>query len=133
MAATPVSGFLVIADLTGYTAYQTSAGGRRGVGTTAQRVTGRLATLEEIVDWQPYDRVAWRLAVPGVGPVAATADLDPTDDGTRLRLRWGFEGAVAVDATAFQRMQGEKRAAYARLATVVAGALPVVQHEEARP
>ena len=32
---------------------ETSPGGRRGVGTTAQCVTGRLATLEEIVDWQP--------------------------------------------------------------------------------
>ena len=71
---------------------ETSAGGRRGVGTTAQCVTGRLATLEEIVDWQPYDRVAWRLAVPGVGPVAATADLEPTDGGTRLRLRWADLG-----------------------------------------
>ncbi len=71
---------------------ETSAGGRRGVGTTAQCVTGRLATLEEIVDWQPYDRVAWRLSVPGVGPVAATADLEPTDGGTRLRLRWALRG-----------------------------------------
>ena len=79
---------------------ETSAGGRRGVGTTAQCVTGRLATLEEIVDWQPYDRVAWRLAVPGVGPVAATADLEPTEDGTRLRLRWAYEGAAAADAAA---------------------------------
>jgi hypothetical protein len=77
--------------------------------------------------------VAWRLAVPGVGPVAATADLEPTDDGTHLRLRWAFEGAAVADAAAVARVQGEKRAAYARLATVVAGALPVVQREEARP
>ncbi len=111
---------------------ETSAGGRRGVGTTAQCVTGRLATLEEIVDWQPYDRVAWRLAVPGVGPVAATAELEPTEGGTRLRLRWGAEGAAAADAAAFQRMRGEKEAAYGRLATVVSGALPVVEQKEAR-
>ena len=110
-----------------------AAGGRRGVGTTAQCVTGRLATLEEIVDWQPYDRVAWRLVVPDVGPVAATADLEPADDGTHLRLRWAFEGAAAADPAAVAVMQGEKRAAYARLATVVAGALSVVQHEEVRP
>src|SRR6185503_14745824 len=32
---------------------ETTAGGRRGVGTTSECVTGRLATLEEIVDWQP--------------------------------------------------------------------------------
>ena len=55
---------------------ETSPGGRRGVGTIAQCVTGRLATLEEIVDWQPYDHVGWRLAVPGLGPVVATADLE---------------------------------------------------------
>lgn len=69
-----------------------SPGGRRGVGTTAECVTGRLATLEEIVDWQPYDRVAWRLAVPELGPVAAVADLEPGGGGTRLRVRWACLG-----------------------------------------
>jgi uncharacterized protein YndB with AHSA1/START domain len=111
---------------------ETSAGGRRGVGTTAQCVTGRLATLEEIVDWQPYDRVAWRLAVPGVGPVAATADLHPTESGTHLRLRWGYLGGVPADAGAVEQMRVDKEAAYGRLATVIAGVLPVVDHKEAR-
>lgn len=105
---------------------ETSAGGRRGVGTTAQCVTGRLATLEEIVDWQPYERVAWRLAVPGLGPVAATADLDPIESGTRLGLRWAYEGSTAADPAAVQRFRGEKEAAYARLRTVITGGLPVV-------
>jgi hypothetical protein len=53
--------------------------GRRGVGTLTQCVTGRLATLEEIVDWQPYDHVGWRLAVPDLGPVSATVDLRAVD------------------------------------------------------
>jgi uncharacterized protein YndB with AHSA1/START domain len=110
---------------------ETSAGGRRGVGTTAQCVTGRLATLEEIVDWQPYDRVAWRLAVPGVGPVAATADLDPIESGTRLRLRWAYQGGAPADAVAIDQMRVDKEAAYARLASVIAGALPVVEQREA--
>ena len=111
---------------------ETTAGGRRGVGTTAQCVTGRLATLEEIVDWQPYDRVAWRLAVPRVGPVAATADLDPTESGTRLRLRWAYQGGAPADPGAIEQMRNDKEAAYARLATVIAGALPVVEQKEAR-
>jgi len=111
---------------------ETSAGGRRGVGTTAQCVTGRLATLEEIVDWQPYERVAWRLAVPGVGPVAATADLDPTESGTRLRLRWAYQGGVPGDADAIDQLRIDKEAASARLATVIAGALPVVEQREAQ-
>ena len=109
---------------------ETLAGGRRGLGTTAQCVTGRLATLEEIVDWQPYDRVAWRLAVPGLGPVAATADLDPTDGGTHLRLRWAYLGGVPADPAAVESLRVDKEAAHARLATVIAGALPVVEQRE---
>jgi hypothetical protein len=106
---------------------ETSAGGRRGVGTTAQCVTGRLATLEEIVDWQPYDRVAWRLAVPGLGPVAATADLDATEGGTRLRLRWAFLGESPADQGEVERIRVDKEAALGRLATIFAGTPPVVE------
>jgi hypothetical protein len=106
------------------------AGGRRGVGTTAQCVTGRLATLEEIVDWQPYDHVGWRLAVPSIGPVVATADLAPTADGTRIRLRWEYQGTPPVDAGAVQAVRAEKEAAFDRLAKIVAGALPVIDELE---
>ena len=101
---------------------ETSPGGRRGIGTIAQCVTGRLATLEEIVDWQPYDHIAWRLAVPALGPVVATADLEPIDGGTRLRLRWAQPADVPVDASEIRRIGAEKEAALGRLATVIAGA-----------
>jgi uncharacterized protein YndB with AHSA1/START domain len=101
---------------------ETALAGRRGVGTTAQCVTGRLATLEEIVDWQPYDRVAWRLAVPDVGPVAATADLEATAGGTRVRLRWSYQGSSRADAAAIEQMRVEKEAAFGRLASTVTGA-----------
>jgi hypothetical protein len=104
---------------------ETPAGGRRGVGTTSQCVTGRLATLEEIVDWQPYDRVAWRLAVPDLGPVAATADLEPADDRTRIRLRWAFLGDTPADAAQLAQVRADKEAAFGRLAKVIASALPV--------
>ena len=93
---------------------ETSAGGRRGVGTTAQCVTGRLATLEEIVDWQPYDRVAWRLAVPGLGPVAATADLEPTErrhpSPTALGLRGCCGRGCRCGPAAAGRQGGRVRA-----------------------
>jgi len=111
---------------------ETVAGGRRGVGTTAQCVTGRLATLEEIVDWQPYDHVGWRLAVPGLGPVEATADLDAVEGGTRLRLRWAHHDG-AVDTTAeIERIRSERSAAFGRLATTVAGSQPVIETMEVR-
>ena len=70
--------------------------------------------------------------MPGLGPVAATADLDPTESGTHLRLRWAYKGGSPADADAVERMRVDKEAAYARLATVVAGALPVVEQKEAR-
>ncbi len=98
---------------------ESAVGGRRGVGTTAQCVTGRLATLEEIVDWQPYDHVGYRLAVPDIGPVDATYDLEPTAEGTRARLRWRSAASRSGDEVTLARIRHEKRAALDRLATVI--------------
>ena len=109
---------------------ETSPGGRRGVGTTAQCVTGRLATLEEIVDWQPYEHVGWRLAVPGLGPVVATADLEAVDGRTRLRLHWAQQSDQVGDEDEVRRIRAEKGAAFGRLIKVIAGGLPVIEHSE---
>jgi hypothetical protein len=111
---------------------ETSPGGRRGVGTIAHCVTGRLATLEEIVDWQPYDHVGWRLAVPVLGLVVATADLEAVGGGTRLRLRWAQQGEVPANKGELRRIQAEKAAAFGRLATIITGSLPVVAQTEVR-
>ena len=111
---------------------ETSPGGRRGIGTIAQCVTGRLATLEEIVDWQPFDHVGWRLAVPEVGPVAATADLESTEGGTRLQLRWAYLGGQSVNQVEIRRIRAEKEAAFGRLAAIIGRALPVVEQMEVR-
>ena len=108
---------------------ETSPGGIRGVGTVSQCVTGRLATLEEIVDWQPYDYVGWRLAVPDVGPVTVSADLDAGADGTRLRMRWALAGTPTDDG-AWSRFGAERRAAFGRLERAITGALPVHQATE---
>jgi hypothetical protein len=106
---------------------ESSPSGLRGVGTVARCITGRLATLEEIVDWQPYDHVGWRLAVPGVGPVAASADLEPAEGGTDLRLRWTYEGDPPLDGPSAERLRGEREAGMARLATVLARVVPVAE------
>jgi hypothetical protein len=112
---------------------ETLAGGRRGVGTVAQCVTGRLATLEEIVDWQPYDHVGWRLTVPGVGPVLATADLEATGSTTLVRVRWQGAGATAADPAVIDRIRTDKAAAFGRLERMTGGELPVLDAWESAP
>jgi hypothetical protein len=99
--------------------------GRRGVGTTSRCVTGRLATLEEIVDWQPFEHVGWRLTVPGIGAVDATADLRPGEAGAAmLRLRWTTGGEVPGPATTTPIVD-ERRAALGRLKRLLKERVPV--------
>ena len=101
--------------------------GRRGVGTVSQCVTGRLATLEEIVDWQPFEHAAWRLVVPDLGPVDATVDLGAADDATRVRLRWAVPFGAAVDAAAVERHRSDRLAALDRLARALDRSLAVLE------
>ena len=87
--------------------------GDGGPGSLAHCVTGRLAMLEEVVDWQPPERVGWRVVVPGVGRVAVVADLAAEAGGTRLRVRWAPEGDG--DHAALRRLALARRRALARL------------------
>ena len=107
-----------------------SAGGRRGVGTTAQCVTGRLATLEEIVDWQPYDRV---VLAPGRADARSGRGNGRSRRGGRrhaapdpLGLPGGRAGRRRRGET---RIRADKEAAYERLATTIARGLPVLTSE----
>ncbi len=109
---------------------EVSIGGRRGVGTTSQCVTGRLATLEEIVDWQPFDHVGWRLAVPEVGPVEATLDLAAIDNGTRAHLRWSVPEDRGVDPHLVERLVAEKTSALQRLARLLERGLATAARKE---
>ena len=77
------------------------------------------------MDWQPWDHMAWRLVVPGIGPVAATADLSVVGAGTRLRQRWTSLAEATVDPADARRFRADKEAAAGRLASVVAGPVPV--------
>ena len=78
------------------------------------------------MDWQPYDHAGWRLTVPDVGLVAAAADLEAVDGGTRLRIRWDSQGEAPIETSVANLVRVEREAALARLATLVTGSLPVV-------
>ncbi len=95
---------------------ESTGGGRRGVGTIARCVTGRLASIEEVVDWQPYEHIGWRVTIPDIGPVAVSVDIESVDpNGTGLHLRWALLGAGPVDPDVLASIGADKRAALERL------------------
>jgi hypothetical protein len=93
------------------------AGGRMGVGTTLQCVTGRLASIEEIVDWQPFEHVGYRMVVPEVGLIQATYDLEEASAGTVVRHRWSADGPI--DRVGAMAAATVRRTALDRLADVL--------------
>lgn len=62
-------------------------GGRRGVGTVHHCVHGSDVVLEEILDWRPFRYYTVRYHIQGVGPWVWTCQFEPTEEGTRVRLR----------------------------------------------
>ena len=91
--------------------------GRRGIGTTSRCVTGVLASLEEIVDWQPFEHAGYRVTVPDLGPIETTYDLSERADGqaTTIRHRWVTAGNRAVDVETRRRLERDRLAALERL------------------
>jgi hypothetical protein len=110
---------------------ETATGGRRGIGTTTRCVTGRLATIEEVVDWQPFEHVGRRIAVPGIGPVDASLDLEAVDGGTLVRWSWWRGAREPVDAAAVDRVRAEMEVAFERLRRSTDRGLEVVDQVEA--
>lgn len=69
----------------------TATGNRRGVGATNHCIHGENATVEELLDWRPYDYFTDRTTVPTpMGPVRflATTEFEPTSDGTIVHTRF---------------------------------------------
>jgi len=97
-----------------------TADGRRGVGTQSRCVTGRLATIEDVVDWQPFEHLGRRLAITGLGRVDETIDLDATPPGLGVRVRWVAPAGGPVDRAAEVVVVAERRAALERLREVLA-------------
>jgi hypothetical protein len=68
-----------------------ATGNRRGVGATNHCMHGEGASIEEVLDWRPYDYFTYRNTVPtAMGPVhfLATTEFEPTAGGTILHQRF---------------------------------------------
>jgi Polyketide cyclase / dehydrase and lipid transport/Protein of unknown function (DUF2652) len=66
-------------------------GNRRGVGATTHCTHGKDASIEELLDWRPYDYFTYRNTVSTpTGPVRflATTEFEPTPTGTILHQRF---------------------------------------------
>jgi Protein of unknown function (DUF2652)/Polyketide cyclase / dehydrase and lipid transport len=68
-----------------------ATGNRRGVGATNHCMHGKDSSIEELVDWRPYDYFTYRNTVPTpMGPVRflATTEFEPTPGGTIIHQRF---------------------------------------------
>jgi hypothetical protein len=60
----------------------------RGVGATSACVVERLRTIEEIIDWRPFDSFARRVRHPDLGRLTAVVRLTMMGGGTHLEVTW---------------------------------------------
>jgi hypothetical protein len=69
-----------------------ATGNRRGVGTTTHCLHGKEASIEELLDWRPYDYFTFRNTIPTpMGPLRLleTTEFEPTPSGTIIHWRFG--------------------------------------------
>ena len=79
---------------------EATVAGRRGVGTMSSCVAERLASVEEILEWRPFESFVRRAGLPGGGRLSVQHELERDGDQTRLRVRWYGARPTAPLATA---------------------------------
>jgi uncharacterized protein YndB with AHSA1/START domain len=72
---------------------QETVDGRPGVGTVNHCVHGRDATLEEVLEYRPYETMTIRSTTPA-GPITMTFNYVPTEAGTHLTVLYAMEKSV---------------------------------------
>ena len=91
------SACLLLTDISGYTGYLAGVELDHAqdilVGATNHGMHGEGASIEEILDWRPYDYFTYRNTVPtAMGPpplrYLETTEFEPTPDGTILHQRF---------------------------------------------
>ena len=84
-----------------------ATGGRRGVGATTHCLHGAEASVEELLDWRPFDYFTLRNSIPtplGMLRLLETTEFEPTPDGTIIRWRWGTP-KTAKERALMQQME----------------------------
>lgn len=94
--------------------------GRRGVGTTASCVIGNLKTVEQIVDWRPFESFARKVLDPDLGSATAIVRLSELATGTHLDVSWFASARPAPSPAATSAFRERQTAALDRLVDAVA-------------
>jgi hypothetical protein len=101
---------------------ETVSEGRRGIGTTNHCMHGEGATLEEILDWRPYDYFTVRSTLPGGASAVSTEELTETAFGTHISVRFAKQrsarGRQGFDAMA-PMIAGMYEVSFAQLGTLL--------------
>ncbi|MEX2211799.1 MAG: DUF2652 domain-containing protein [Gaiellaceae bacterium] len=71
---------------------QVAGGGRQQTGATNHCLHGEQMTVEEIVDWKPFDYYTARYEMPVVGPLLVTYELSGDGETVASFRGEGFEG-----------------------------------------
>jgi class 3 adenylate cyclase len=80
-------------------------GGRRGVGTMTTCVANRLSTVEEILEWRPFDGFVRRAEIDGIGRLTGEHRLAASPDGMRTQLHVRWYGPKAARERAVDQAQ----------------------------
>jgi hypothetical protein len=105
----------------------TATGNRRGVGATTHCLHGAEASVEELLDWRPYDYFTLRNTIPtpmGVLRMLETTSFEPTPDGTIVHWRWA-PPKTAKDRALMRQMESFLDQAMAASAALLTGQLAV--------
>jgi hypothetical protein len=81
-----------------------ATGNRRGVGATNHCLHGAEASVEELVDWRPYDYLTFRNTIPtpnGTIHMLETTEFEPTPQGTTVH--WRFAAPKSARERALMR------------------------------
>lgn len=81
---------------------QTGPGGRRGVGMVSHCRHGAEASIQEILDWRPFDYFTDKTTHPSGPSFVSTFELEPTAMGTVIHIRFG--PTRKKDRAAFDQM-----------------------------
>jgi hypothetical protein len=73
--------------------------GRRGIGTVNHCVHGEGATLEELLDWRPFEYFTTKATIPGGVSFTSTDEFSATEAGTHVLVRFLRPNAARERAT----------------------------------